>query len=292
MNSPNKISAESFFSIRLEQRRNGIHQGWGTGFIYRHIPSNQTFLITNYHILLARDPKESSKLCPGYADSPDEICWYGWQRSSMNPRLGSFRIDGGFQFLEHPKRSQDIDLAAIAINFPSEMIVVDQMGIRNDKTIPSQAGAEIFIVGFPYGYGFNEVMPIWKRGTIATEPLLSESRLPRFLIDANTNPGMSGSPVFTVARRDMFLLEKQHADQLNNLARSDVSSLELISKLDPKAMRNNSFQGISMNLVGVYAGRVELPEFNDLSLGIVYKIKALDELFENPVIARHPFPHF
>jgi len=30
------------------------------------------------HILLARDSKERSKLFLGYADSPDEIGWYGW----------------------------------------------------------------------------------------------------------------------------------------------------------------------------------------------------------------------
>lgn len=288
MNNPNKISAESFFSIRLEQRRNNIHQGWGTGFVYQGESNSQTYLVTNYHVLMARDPKEPSKFCSGYADSPDEICWYGWEKSSLISQIGSFKIDGNFQFLEHKKRSQGVDLVAIPIRFPEDMIFINQMSIRNDHTIPSQVGSEIFIVGFPYGYGFNEVMPIWKRGTIASEPLLNESQLPRFLIDANTNPGMSGAPVFSVARRDMLLVEKDLADKIKN---PQASALNLISKLDPQQIMNTTFQGISLNLVGIYAGRVQLPEFKDLNLGIVYKLGALNEILKNPVIAQHPFPH-
>lgn len=52
-------------------------------------------------------------------------------------------------------------------------------------------GDELFVVGFPRDYGYTNVYPIWKRGTIASEP-----KFETFLIDATTRGGMSGSPVY------------------------------------------------------------------------------------------------
>lgn len=55
--------------------------------------------------------------------------------------------------------------------------------------------SELFIVGFPAPYGQNEreFYPIWKKGTIASEPDLGEVY---YWVDALTMGGMSGSPVF------------------------------------------------------------------------------------------------
>lgn len=56
--------------------------------------------------------------------------------------------------------------------------------------------SELFIVGFPLNHGQTALYPIWKRGTIASQPPLSNTNSSTFLIDATTRSGMSGSPVF------------------------------------------------------------------------------------------------
>jgi len=55
--------------------------------------------------------------------------------------------------------------------------------------------SELFIVGFPspYGQRDNEFYPIWKKGTIASEPDLGASY---YWVDALGSGGMSGSPVY------------------------------------------------------------------------------------------------
>ena len=52
------------------------------------------------------------------------------------------------------------------------------------------------------------MLPIWKRGSIASEPELPADDLPLFLVDSNTYKGMSGSPVY--ARTIGGYLSKQH----------------------------------------------------------------------------------
>jgi len=57
--------------------------------------------------------------------------------------------------------------------------------------------AELFVVGFPIGFAYDaNLYPIWKRGTIASDPNLTRVGISKFLIDATTRQGMSGSPVF------------------------------------------------------------------------------------------------
>ena len=57
-------------------------------------------------------------------------------------------------------------------------------------------GSEVFVLGFPRGLRTQSNFPIWKRGTIATEPAIPrDDGAPLILIDAATRKGMSGSPV-------------------------------------------------------------------------------------------------
>jgi hypothetical protein len=55
-------------------------------------------------------------------------------------------------------------------------------------------GMDVFILGYPFGAkppGF----PVWKRGSIASEPDLVRQTTGYYLIDTASRPGMSGSPV-------------------------------------------------------------------------------------------------
>lgn len=51
---------------------------------------------------------------------------------------------------------------------------------------------DIFVIGYPLGLSSGDgVLPIYKRGSIASEPAVDPMK---FLIDARTYSGMSGSP--------------------------------------------------------------------------------------------------
>jgi hypothetical protein len=67
----------------------------------------------------------------------------------------------------------------------------------NDKAGPyvPVVGQDLFIIGYPLTFAKGGDFPIWKRGSIATEPSQSYRELQAYLIDAVTREGLSGSPV-------------------------------------------------------------------------------------------------
>lgn len=58
----------------------------------------------------------------------------------------------------------------------------------------------ITLVGYPYGYADDTyALPIWKTGSIASEPNINFEGKPLFVVDVSAFPGMSGSPTFAVS---------------------------------------------------------------------------------------------
>lgn len=290
MSTADRFSRVSLFAVRLEQCRSGKSMGYGTGFIYHHATSGKNFLVTNYHVLTARDPSNPSMLEPGYPDSPDEICWSVFTRPNFAVRSGSFSIHGRTAWLEHRQRSAGVDIAALALSFPEDAVVVTQADIEMDESLGAQVGMEVFIVGYPHGFGVHDILPIWKRGTIASEPRAKPDGLDKFYVDAFSHPGMSGSPVFAVARRQMIQLSPDASRLYAAHDRGELSALELIERIDPTEMERGKFDGMALNLIGIYGGRVRVTGNRDANLGVVYGASYLEDVFSQPVRATHPFP--
>jgi hypothetical protein len=101
------------------------------------------------------------------------------------------------KFYDNNNQASLLDVIAIPIdsvtfaNFP---VVLSSSQI-NTKLLLYPA-CELFVVGFPYDWGNKNLYPIWKKGTIASEPNFMDIGQSRFFIDATTRSGMSGSPVF------------------------------------------------------------------------------------------------
>src|SRR5262245_40504147 len=68
-----------------------------------------------------------------------------------------------------------------------------------DVSLPTPPGTPVSVIGFPLGLKPLAYFAVWKTGHIASDISLSN----RFLIDATTHKGMSGSPV--VSRRWVYL---------------------------------------------------------------------------------------
>lgn len=283
----------SFFSIHLELFANGKNLSDATGFIYKPFPTiEKYFLVTNYHVVTGREPKRPEMLLPNFATSPDEIQFYTLTKPDFVSKQGSIKIESEMKFLEHRRRSEGVDIAAVPIEFPdNNTVILTQNCLSLVDDIEIQVRSELFIVGFPWGFGMGGgVIPIWKRGTIASEPFYKENGIANFYIDSFTSPGMSGSPVFAVSRRDKFMVDKSTHDKFGLFNSGNLSGLDLIKNFNIDLLKNR-IEEQCLKMVGIYSGRVALPANNDPNLGIVWHKELIDELFSSPVITKNPYPH-
>lgn len=284
-----KMSPISFFALRLDMMRNNQKMGSGTGFVYQPEGVDRKFLVTNYHIISARYPKEPHKLLPGFLGSPDEIQFSVLTRPDCQPKCGGISLVANkeYAWIEHKDRVQGVDIVAIPIEFLDDAIILTQQQLNLVDDINFEVGSDLFIIGFPYGYGAGNFFPIWKRGTVASEPLFKPEGLPRFYIDSFTKPGMSGSPVFATEIRDLIFLKDETKSNFEKYQRGEISALDFIKDLDVdrtvKPVPTKCFQ-----LVGIYSGRIPGHGDQDPNIGIVWQKKLIDELFAEPRIVKHP----
>lgn len=251
-----------------------------------------SFLITNYHALTCRDPKQPSMLLPNCPDSPDTI------ELEVLSREGDFFIyrtvvcdeiaTANSTWIEHKDREKGVDLVAHKIMLPSNALTIhlDQLGL--DDEIGIEVSQDVFILGYPFDAEMQK-FPIWKRGSIASEPGYPVLGLPRILVDTASRPGMSGAPVFVRERNDKVYMSKQQHDLMQAVIEGKAKATEWLDTVDPFALDKTRKRVSDFRFLGIYSGRVGLPD-KDLQLGVVWTEKALMEMFKDPVVANHPFP--
>ena len=160
-----------------------------------------------------------------------------------------------------------VDVVAIKVDDLEEVEKQCEFNVLNDYNdfetkFDASAMDDVFVIGYPWGLtGGSEALPLYKRGSIASEPQVPYSNLPRMLIDCRTTKSMSGAPVI-VSHSGIW-----HPDG------------------KPSA---NTIHGTVTNFIGVYSGRLysnEIPDHlagADISeIGIVWKKEALDEVVNN-----------
>jgi hypothetical protein len=175
--------------------------GLGTGFLYE--ADGGLYLVTNWHILTGVDPVsmqpiDADKVIPDTlrVTLKSKLVHHGRTALQNIPVDIPLYVRSEAIWYEHSTR-QNVDVAALRMtitglddfgNFPVNKI--DQ----EPKLIP-YPGMDCFVLGFPEGMTGPAITPIWKRGSIASEPQYDYRSLPGFLIDTATRSGMSGSPV-------------------------------------------------------------------------------------------------
>lgn len=175
----------------------------GTGFYYGlHDSSHGTilFLVTNYHVLTGYPPKETKP------PKGDNIIFY-LHKDADNPgnvkriSFPLFTKDGKPIWLSS-KEFPHADVAVIPV-VSSLYSDAKVFGISEDWTggdIKIRPTSTITLIGYPYGYyDKKNWLPIWKTGSIASEPDVDFEGEPLFLIDISAFPGMSGSSAFAIA---------------------------------------------------------------------------------------------
>jgi hypothetical protein len=97
---------------------------------------------------------------------------------------------------QHAKKNEvDIAVLNMGQNLEGHLFCgINELCTQHDMAI--EIGNDVFVLGYPLGFSLFANTPIWKRGSIASEPhaetAVSKNRI---MIDATTRKGMSGSPV-------------------------------------------------------------------------------------------------
>lgn len=253
----NAPSAQSLYIEMLSATMETLASG--TGFIIKR--ENDFFLVSNYHNLAGRHPETQQPMHDSGA-VPEYVRIFHHRADGLGnwaevvePILNG---SGEKQWLEHPVHGAKVDVAVLPLTKHIEDIILRPYayvrgeltghGAHELPTLPRlSAGVEVAVVGFPYGLTAGGYLPVWIRGIVATEPSLDWKELPRFLIDARTRVGNSGSPVVL-----------WHAGGFTQL--EDGRSF----------MIPNSFSW----LLGVYSGRIS----KDSDLGLVWKTSVIEEI--------------
>ena len=220
-----EIDPFSLTTVPVQQFANGQPMKRATAFVWKQGP--QHYLITNWHVVTGRNADTGELEAPA---RPDML------RSLFNVRIGDFgkqpldiRIrdqDGRPLWLSYPGRGREIDV--VALQLPDDPVVT--MYPINSVTSPPlriRVGMDVFILGYPFGAD-EPAFPVWKRGSIASEPYLVRQTTGYYLVDTASRPGMSGAPV---------ILRSWTSDYV-------AGSVRAIT--DPPAT----------NLIGIYSGRL------------------------------------
>jgi hypothetical protein len=241
----------------------------GTGFFWRL--GEQDFVITNWHVLSGRNVFTGELLDATNAFIPRIIRVWGWRmiskgqqiewiRSFWTVDMGQEGIDG----FETPPivGGYPLDIAAIPLP-PGFVLTREPAGVASEKlsaieprvNIKSQdrirtgAGDECMILGYPFKHYGGAGLPIWKRGSIATDTNMPIDGAPAFLVDAATSPAMSGAPVF----------------------RRATASAEV----DRETQVVSEFRGYQF--LGVYGGRLRSRELDQVNVGYAWFGSMVDQ---------------
>lgn len=175
----------------------------GTGFFYVQQELNNLqilYLVTNHHVLTGSSPSENK---PPVGDN----IAFQFHYSETEPgkiktiRFPLFAKNGKPVWITSSSYP-GADLAVIPlvtslyqdckINCISAEWAKGKLKVRPTTNVT--------LVGYPYGfYDKKNALPIWKTGSVASEPKIDFDGKPLFLIDVSAFPGMSGSPVFAIS---------------------------------------------------------------------------------------------
>jgi hypothetical protein len=256
--------------LKLKLSANGNEIATATGFFFEH--REQTFLITNYHVVSGINP-ETNKILHKDGARPDtiELGVPTATDESSGPRkavrfvwkkLPLYAVDSDQTPIwtepiwhEHPQFGREFDVVAIPLSGLDSTLLRTANAPEHDlgsfRVYPSM---DAFVVGYPRGMTGRGNLPIWKRATIATEPDFDHNKKPQFLIDTATREGMSGAPVY--AQEVGYILPEDSTDP------------------------QDAQIGKSRRFVGVYSGRIGAEDEFKAQLGIVWKESELVSLIE------------
>jgi len=211
----NPIEFLNFCSCYTEVYRNDILLSKATSFFYNS--NDDIYLVSNWHVLSDKNPKADERgefrFQNKKAAIPNriKICTYGWGNVFGSGYLLDIPLlDDNETPLFKSKKLNDneyIDIACLQLNkssFALDGKQVSGMPVCVNTVFPETIKSnynihptdDVYVIGYPFGQ-IND-LPIWKRASIAS----ASNKSFKVFIDTATKSGMSGSPVFYVAKEN------------------------------------------------------------------------------------------
>jgi len=262
------IDQLSYTAVPLAMHLNETRQklASGTGFIYKH--AEKFYLITNWHNVTGLNPITKQHIGK-HGGIPDVVVMTLQIRKEPFIEWKNFTVnlyeDNKADWYVHPIHKEKVDVVAIELiipeNFEGILRPINNIDFDNFKLTISD---DIFILGFPYQIKGGGHFPIWKRGSVASEPDLDFEQLPKFFVDTAGKSGMSGAPV-------IFRRTGVHG------------SLEGTNLLE------GTILGRIQGFVGIYSGRIIGKSELDAQLGVVWKKSVIEEIIEGQLTDERNF---
>ncbi len=239
----------------------------GTAFFY--IYEGQEYFITNWHNVTGRHPWDNSCISK-YAAIPDNlvirlpyletsesgVTGLKWIPKVLNLYEDEDRIKP--IWWEHPEHGSNVDAVAIELEGLSDTkAIAANAEVLNLDLLQLVPGMDVFVLGFPRGISGGGRFPIWKRGSIASEPDINIDDLPKIYIDTATREGMSGAPVY--AQESGFWTS------------------------EGKTLIEDGVFGKGHRFLGIYSGRVGNDPFY-AQLGVIWKEEAIQPGFLTKIL--------
>ena len=284
-----RVNKLSLCTSKLDLYFHDVSLGSATGFIYKY--GQTVALVSNWHVFAGINPITGVGHRTGYHPNRVEFTLNvaGDERNSalIRAEKAQLSVDGGEckwwrhgGYIDESGKKRIVDIGVLVLNeqlpdfeeIRDNIISVAAQVIvnvdENDEPLNYEQGyprvaSDVVILGYPRGLTKQGVFPVWKRGTIASEPLWNlEGNIPAMLVDAVTREGMSGSPVFYFG--------------------SDITT----------ASGEGGPLGSPAHepwLIGVYAGRDGVTgDEIAMALGRVWHKRLLDEIIHDPVPGTFP----
>lgn len=188
--------------IKLLKGNDVVSQG--TGFYVAHGYGEQTvlFLVTNFHVLTGSAPLENK---PHIGDNIE----INLHISKNNPenvkhfRFPLYTKEGKPVWLVNDNNKEaDLAIIPMPVEVYKEADLVNCINVNwSTNKLKVRTTTRTAVVGYPYGYyDTKNSLPIWKTGSIASEPEVDFEGKKLIVLDISAFPGMSGAPVFAVAQ--------------------------------------------------------------------------------------------
>jgi len=244
-----------------------------SGFFW--VKDGLTYLVTNFHVFSGRN-FFTGEILGSMGFVPKLFRIYGNINFYNEKGMSILRISKIFELSDSAteyfssldnmlKNGADI----VAVPIPNNIVPTNEVVDKSDiglgeiniscalnehlyKRIPSKSGDDVYLPGYPLRNYNGSVLPIWRRGSLATESLIGMGSYPAFLVDASVTPAMSGSPV--------------------------LRSAEFLSVSDSggSVVRSETY----FDLVGVYAGRLQSADLEKTNLGYAWFSGEIDRVID------------
>jgi S1-C subfamily serine protease len=235
---------------------NELRVSEATGFVWKRRDS--LYLVTNWHVAAAANPLNRALLSkrglrPNKFRCPFIIRIGGFERELIEIPIRDANDDP--LWLVHPSQDRrPVDIAVIPIDARTMGSKVSLFPVNElaPGRVAVMIGMDVFVLGYPFGSG-PPAFPVWKRGSIASEPDLVKMTTGYYLIDTASRPGMSGSPV-------ILRSWKGHVMESNNFT----------------AMTDGPIDRV----IGIYSGRKDVHP-SEAQIGMVWHVDYIEEIIDS-----------